>query len=227
MKRARLLLGNLFPDNMKINLIIDNPSSWFNAYALDLKKLISDLGHRCRILNDQRQIKPATDVTFFLSCEQFILKSTRAKSRFNIVIHAASLPQGRGMSPATWQILEGKKNIPLTLFEAADKIDAGAVYLRDSFKLTGDELIDEWRDKLALAIKKIALKFVKQHERLKQKKQSGPASYYPRRSAADSEIDLAKSLAEQFNLLRVVDNEKYPAWFYFKNHKYLLKIYKE
>lgn len=130
------------------------------------------------------------------------------------------------MSPATWQILAGKNIIPLTLFAAADKIDAGGVYLRDSLKLTGDELIDEWRGKLAAAIEKIALKFVKQSPRLKPKPQSGPASYYRRRSAADSRIDPAKSLAEQFNLLRVVDNQKYPAWFYFKNHKYLIKIFK-
>ncbi len=42
--------------------------------------------------------------------------------------------------------------------------------------------------------------------------QQGEASYYRRRRAADSQLDPHCSLAEQFNLLRVVDNQRYPAF---------------
>ena len=35
-----------------------------------------------------------------------------------------------------------------------------------------------------------------------------------------------KTIKEQFNLLRVVDNEKYPAFFDYSGTRYLLKIYK-
>ena len=35
-----------------------------------------------------------------------------------------------------------------------------------------------------------------------------------KRTPADSEIDPGKSILEQFNLLRIVDSERYPAFFY-------------
>ena len=41
-----------------------------------------------------------------------------------------------------------------------------------------------------------------------------------------SSIDIDKTFREQFNLLRVVDNKRYPAFFYFKNQKYVIKIEK-
>ena len=39
--------------------------------------------------------------------------------------------------------------------------------------------------------------------------QCGDVSFYPRRRPADSRLDPELSLAEQFNLLRVVDNQLY------------------
>jgi len=40
----------------------------------------------------------------------------------------------------------------------------------------------------------------------------------------DSRLDIDRSIKEQFNLLRVVGNEEYPAFFEINGHKYLLKI---
>ena len=56
--------------------------------------------------------------------------------------------------------------------------------------------------------------------------QSGEASFYPRRTPKDSELDINKSIEEQFNLLRIVDNNYYPAFFIRKGTKYILKIEK-
>jgi methionyl-tRNA formyltransferase len=46
------------------------------------------------------------------------------------------------------------------------------------------------------------------------------------RNASDSEININKSIKSQFNLLRICDNEKYPAFFKYKNCKFILKIFK-
>ena len=51
--------------------------------------------------------------------------------------------------------------------------------------------------------------------------------YYPWRKPEDSRIDPAKPLAEQFDLLRTVDNESYPAFFTHRGATYLLKIEKK
>ena len=52
-------------------------------------------------------------------------------------------------------------------------------------------------------------------------------TFYRKRTPSDSCLDINKSINEQFNLLRVVDNERYPAFFKKNNIKYVVKIYKE
>lgn len=193
----------------------------------NLRNKIILLGHKCKILHDYEDIPFNSDITFFLSCEKYINKESRSKSRYNIVIHASDLPKGKGMSPTTWQILEKKNKIPVTLFEVSDGFDEGDFYLKDSFKLDGTELINEWQDKLYGCIEKMIINFIKNIKKLKPIKQSGRALIYRRRSKADSELSINKSIKSQFNLLRVVDNKKYPAFFKYKNQKYILKIYKE
>ena len=56
--------------------------------------------------------------------------------------------------------------------------------------------------------------------------QNGDETIYQKRTPKDSELDINKSLYEQFNLLRVVDNESYPAFFTINGHKFFLKIKK-
>jgi len=55
----------------------------------------------------------------------------------------------------------------------------------------------------------------------------GASTFYPRRSSEDSELDIHKPLLELFPLLRVVDNSRYPAFFYLNNHKYVIRIERE
>lgn len=51
----------------------------------------------------------------------------------------------------------------------------------------------------------------------------GKESFYPKRSPKDSELDINKSLNEQFNLLRIASNEDFPAFFYKDGKKFILK----
>ena len=62
---------------------------------------------------------------------------------------------------------------------------------------------------------------------MKLKKQKGKGNFNKRRTKKDSEININKSIKSQFNHLRICDNDKYPAFFKYKNNKYLLKIFKE
>jgi methionyl-tRNA formyltransferase len=126
----------------------------------------------------------------------------------------------------TWQILEGKDDIPITLFEASEKIDTGDIYMQDVIHLCGDELVEEWREKLGKKTCEMCIQFIENYFFvLTAQKQRGDSSYYQRRMPENSELDPSKNIVEQFNLLRVVDNEKYPAFFTYKNRKYIVKIY--
>ena len=78
-----------------------------------------------------------------------------------------------------------------------------------------------------IAILDLCLEYVNKYEYIKAEGQLGEPTYYGRRSRGSSELDAHKTISEQFNLLRVVDNERYPAFFYYKNKKYILKIYND
>jgi methionyl-tRNA formyltransferase len=211
---------------MVANIVIDNPNSWMNEKVEILSNKIQEFSEEVNVISSSDLIKEGSEVTFFLSCESFITKKTREKSKFNIVIHASDLPEGKGMSPVTWQILEGKNKIPVTLFEVSDGYDEGDHYLKDAFDLDGTELISEWQDKLYKCIERMVIKFLKEKDSLNPQKQKRRETFYKRRDSRDSELDIDKSIKSQFNLLRVVDNEKYPAFFDFKGCRYVLKINK-
>ena len=93
---------------------------------------------------------------------------------------------------------------------------------------SGDEtlkkLADEIRKKQAEATFSLVLQFLKKYPTLAAKPQKGEGSVYRKRKPEDSRLDPRRSIAEQFNLLRVVDNERYPAFFEYMGRKYMLKI---
>lgn len=211
---------------MKITLLLDNPNSWMLPYARLLEKSLQECGHMVTWCNKAADM-PTGDCAFFLSCEEIVSEKIRERNQHNIVIHASALPKGKGWSPMTWQILEGKNEIPLTLFEAEDQVDSGTIYLTDAVSLEGHELIDEMRALLGKKIIALALRFIEEYPPKKSKPQTGKESFYPRRGKKDSELDPQKTIAEQFNLLRVADNERYPCFFRIHNKKYLIKIYKQ
>jgi methionyl-tRNA formyltransferase len=142
------------------------------------------------------------------------------------VVHESALPKGRGFSPMSWQIIEGKSEIPICLIEAIENVDAGQIWIEDSICLNGTELVNEWRVLQGEKTIELCVRFLKDYELLEPISQVGMTTWYPRRTQRDSILDINKSLLEQINLLRVVDNEKYPAFFEFADNTYLIKIEK-
>jgi hypothetical protein len=65
---------------------------------------------------------------------------------------------------------------------------------------------------------------VREYDSLLPVKQTGEPSWYKRRRPADSELDPDLSIREQFNLLRTVDNERYPAFIRVGDRKLFFKV---
>ncbi|WP_221625468.1 hypothetical protein [Synechococcus sp. HK01-R] len=126
----------------------------------------------------------------------------------------------------TWQILEGASTIPVTLFEATAALDAGPICLQRTIDLQGTELVDEWRALQAEATIALCLEWLDRCAEVldEARPQQGEASHYRRRRPADSELDPQRSLAEQLNVLRVVDNQRYPAFMELRGRRYELLI---
>lgn len=211
---------------MEIQILVDNSNSWYMPFARLLRDQLVSRHFNASLISDHDEIKSG-DIMFILSCEKIVKKKHRDLHRHNIVVHASDLPKGRGWSPLTWQILEGKNHIPVTLIKAEDAVDSGDIYIKDFFQLSGHELIDEIREKLGHKINDVCIRFAENINSIKPVQQTGEPDYYPRRKPADSELDVHKTISEQFDLFRIADNKRYPLKFTHRNARYKVLIYKD
>jgi methionyl-tRNA formyltransferase len=210
---------------MRITILTDDASSWFVFYGKKLEKALQDRNHEVEYIFNKSQIK-VSDICFLLSCSNIVEKKYLDLNKKNIVIHASDLPNGKGFSPLQWQILEGKNDIPLTLFEAVEGVDSGPYYLKDFIQCNGGELYNELRELLGRKIIEMSLKFVNEFENLKPIEQNGIETFFLRRRKKDDQIDPQKSIIELFNHFRIADNEKFPLFFELNGQTYNIKIEK-
>ncbi|MBU0660591.1 methionyl-tRNA formyltransferase [Patescibacteria group bacterium] len=212
---------------MKITLLMDNPKSWYLSYARQLQTQLMSYGHVVSLVHSIDNMEKG-DIAFFLSCEKIMKKSIRDLHTHSLVVHSSALPEGKGWSPLTWSILAGETSVTNTLFKAVDSVDAGTIYAQNVMHFIGNELLDELHDIQGNAINDLIINFIKTYPKGIENgyEQQGKETFYSKRTPKDSELDLNKTINEQFNLFRVVDNEKYPAFFYRGGKKYILKIYK-
>lgn len=169
------------------------------------------------------------DLLLLVSCTEIIRRPIRDKYKTSLVIHASDVPHGRGWSPHVWQVLEGKNEITVTLLEAADPVDSGAILAQQVMTLEGHELANEINAKLFAAELNL-MEFACEnfgHFQPRPQPNHEPPSYYRKRTPDDSRLDPHKSIAEQFELLRVADAKRYPAFFDFRGYRYKVILEKQ
>jgi methionyl-tRNA formyltransferase len=211
---------------MQIDLLSDNPDAWIDPYLEVIRNRLEQQGHNVEQIDDYRDLRDG-ELAFFLSCTTVVPPEYLDKHEHNLVVHESDVPRGRGWSPVHWQILEGNDTIPIVLMEAAEQVDTGDVYIRDEIQLEGTELLPDLREQVGNKTVDLVLQFVDDYPDVEGEPQQGEPSTYPRRTPDDSELDPDRTIAEQFNKLRIVDNDQYPAFFRMHGEKYILKIYRE
>lgn len=210
---------------MNITILLSDNNHPIKSYLESWIRTNSD--HDIKLLHTIDDISTG-DVLFLISCSFIITKEIRNRFNNTFVIHASDLPKGRGWSPHIWAILEGKNRITVSLIEARDEVDTGDIWGQKQIMYEGHELIDEINDKLFMAELDLMTLVLQNLKSLSPVKQVGiPGKYLRKRTPQDSEIDINKSIEEQFNKLRVVDSERFPAFFIRNGIKYVLKIYKD
>ncbi len=205
--------------------VCSDERSWINAHIPQLLLDWLTEGRRVTWTHDATALE-AGDICFYLGYEHLVGPEVLARHRNNLVVHESDLPKGRGWSPLTWQVLEGADVIPVTLFEAAQTVDSGVIYLQEWIKLDGDELVADLRRIQADATFRLCRSLVAHYPQSvnKTRPQTGEPTYYRRRRPSDGQLDPDQSLRDQFSLLRVSDNEHYPAWFEWSGSRYTLHI---
>jgi methionyl-tRNA formyltransferase len=157
-----------------------------------------------------------------------VRSSEREKYRAALVLHASDLPRGRGWSPYIWEIASGASEFTVSLIEASEPVDTGRIWLKTKCRFEGHELLPEIHERLFAAETELMTQAVERLETLEPQPQQGePGPYFRRRTPEDSRLDPERSIAAQFDLLRVVDSQRFPAFFEHRGHRYRLTIEKE
>ena len=209
---------------MQIQCLISK-NSWVDDNYKNLIKIkFSAFSKKILFFNNHKKLRKNYDINLIFSYFKKIPSKYLKFSKFNLVIHGSDLPYGRGMSPISWQILKGKSKIVFTLFEANKEYDTGKYYLKKTINFGNKSLLNEIKKKQFNEMVNLYLSFLKNHKKIKIKNQTGKSFYFRLRKSKDSKININKSIKEQFNLLRIVDNKNYPAYFIYKNNKFKIKI---
>ena len=208
----------------KVALLFDKKNNWIYDFFKNRKfefenYLISNLFNADEVSD--------FDIVFLLGYTKILPNEFLQRNKLILVVHESALPKGKGFAPIQWQLLEGHSEIKVSLIEASEKVDSGDIFLQLIVAFDGTELYEEIREKQAMASIDIISEFLKLYPNVARTKQVGNESYYPKRKLADGELDISKTLQENFNLLRVGNNDAWPSFFYFKGIKYVLKISKE
>lgn len=183
--------------------------------------------HEVRLVTRAAEAEAGGDILFLISCSELIRKPLRDRFRATLVIHASDLPKGRGWSPHVWEILGGADHLTVTLLEAEDRVDTGAIWNKIRVPLEGHELYDEINARLFAAECALMDYAVDQFDSVKPQPQPADgASYHAKRTPEMSALDPHQSLAAQFDQLRVADPHRFPAFFDYRGHRYILKIEK-
>lgn len=211
---------------MEITILCSSPSHPVNATLQRWMEKHSD-GHKVQLARKKSELTGG-DLLFLISCSEIIRDVDRKRFKKVLVIHASDLPKGRGWSPHIWAIVNGATRITVSLLEAEDKVDSGDIWKKIDIQVPKHALFDEINELVFEAEYQLMTFAVENFQTiipLSQNKNEEP-TYYPRRSPADSELDPEKSLREQFDLIRVCDPERFPAFFKLNGHTYKLTLEK-
>ena len=138
------------------------------------------------------------------------------------------MPKFKGFAPVQWQILRNKRNITnsLVMLGSKEKVDSGKIILQNKILLEGHELYEEIRKKQFDSTYKLIRKFLDIYPNFTTRRQKGKSTFFTKRKSEDSKISIHKNIKSQFNLLRISNNNDWPAFFLYKKNKYILKIFK-
>ena len=210
-----------------VTFLFDRKNIWikkfFNTYkfkSLNRKKYIFKISFKPSSIKKQ-------NIVFPLSFTKKLSKKFLSSNKLTIIPHPSKLPKDKGFAPIANQILRGNNFFYITMIKASEKIDSGEILMQKKFLLNGTELSNNLRKMQALKIFQMIDNFLIYYPKFKLRAQKGKSSYNKRRLPEDSKLDINKSIKKQFNLLRIVDNEKYPAFFDYKKNRYYLKIFKK
>lgn len=211
---------------MKISIICSDPSHPVNPYLSNWVQSHSQ-NHQINVVRKKTNLTDG-DILFLVSCNEIISATERASYDACLILHASDLPRGRGWSPHIWELAAGATHITLSLLEAENKVDSGKIWQKVKVPVPPTALWSEINHLLFTAeieLMDFALAAFRRNEPGEQPLDVEP-TYYRKRTREDSRIDPHRSIADQFDLIRVCDPYRFPAFFEYRGKRFALKLEK-
>lgn len=211
---------------MKITVLSSSTAHPLHGYLEDWVQRTGEQ-HDVDLIQSKSELSNG-DILFLISCCEIIGAEDRDAYASSLVLHASDLPFGRGWSPHIWEIVDGASEITVSLLEAQEKVDSGYIWQKITVDIPANALWDEINHILfttELRLMDFAIENFGTIAPQPQNPKITP-SYYVKRSPKDSKIDPEKSIKEQFDLIRVCDPDRFPAFFELKGARYALKLEK-
>ena len=210
----------------KIAFLLDKSNNWLESDTKSFIKNYKKIKYLFKIFYDYKKIKKF-DIVILLGFTKIIDSKLLKKNKLNITIHESSLPRNKGFSPIQYQILENKNIIDICLIELKNKVDSGDILKKSKIYFKGNELYDEIRLIQSKKTFQLISKFLNDFPNFNRKKQIGKSNFLKKRYPRDSKLNIHKTIKENFNLLRVNNNNEWPSFFEYRKSKYIIKIYKK
>lgn len=211
---------------MKIDILCSNPEHPVVPVMKDWAKRYAQLGHDVLLIYSKKECRGG-DVLFLISCTEIVRPEDRSKYTHSLVIHGSDLPMGRGWSPVLWGVGLGQNHHVISLLNVADPFDTGEIWKKESIDFRGDELYDEINARLFECEASLMSWFVDNGLTAIPVPQTGESSYWPRRTDEQNCLDVNRTLAEQFDQMRVCDPHRFPAFFDFRGTRYYVRLEKD
>jgi methionyl-tRNA formyltransferase len=186
---------------------------WEPPFLANIRSLTQTHGHQFiearnvarASLNDFWQQTPV-DLILMVSWRYLVPESIYSRARHgSYIFHDSLLPKYRGFAPTVWSIINGESETGVTLFRAAESVDAGDIVEQRKVAISETETIAEVMDKVTDVYLEIA-------ERNFASLLDGSAASYPQNhddatytckwTLADACIDWTKSAHDIMNLIR-------------------------
>jgi methionyl-tRNA formyltransferase len=211
---------------MKVSIFCSNPAHPVNAHLLVwIERHGGD--HEIELVRKKSALTGG-DMLFLVSCSEIVTAKDRSLYGVSLVLHASDLPRGRGWSPHIWELATGAPHITLSLLEAQDKVDSGRIWKKVRITIPPTALWSEINHLLFEAEIQLMDFALASHGHIQPQEQAADveSSYYRLRTPEDSRIDPHQSLADQFDLIRVSDPYRFPAFFIYRGQRFALKLEK-
>ena len=211
---------------MKISFLCSEKNHPVRDYLNDWIKSNKNK-HSIELVRSKNELSGG-DILFLISCHEIIEKVDRSAYGSSLVLHASNLPQGKGWSPHIWEIINGAKEITLTLLEAEDSLDSGKILKKILIPVKNHTLWDEINNDLFRAEIDLINFAIESYNSITPQEQDTITEtiYYRKRTPEDSRIDPSISIDDQFNLIRVCDPKRFPAFFELYGHRYKIILEK-